>query len=190
MIRTIQFDRYVALADGGRSGLPSLLAGALAVLLLWFLGPLPVLVGFSAVGRLVRGEDLFRMSALFDIDLGSRFALFPMLGAVAILWPVMALVLRLVHRRGLRTIFGWTRRIAIGDFARAFVAACLVAVLFVGLLPLYQVPVARTALPVTIWLVWAIPVLVMVLLQATAEELLFRGYLPQTLANRFRSPLV
>lgn len=190
MIRTTQFDRYVALADEGRRGLPWLLLGALAILLLWVLATLLVIVGFSALGRLVRGDDMVGISALLDIDLESRFALFPMLGAVAVLWPVMALVLPLVHRRRLGTIFGWTRRIAVGDFARAFVAACLVALLFVGLLPLYQVPIARTGLPLTIWLAWAIPVIVMVFLQATAEELLFRGYLPQALANRLRSPLV
>jgi len=40
------------------------------------------------------------------------------------------------------------------------------------------------------WLLWAPPFAIVVLLQSSAEEVLFRGYLLQTLAARFQKPAI
>ena len=48
----------------------------------------------------------------------------------------------------------------------------------------------RSALPVTLWLASLSPLAVLVFLQASGEELIFRGYILQQLGARFRSPLV
>ena len=47
-----------------------------------------------------------------------------------------------------------------------------------------------TNLEVSVWLTFLPMALLMVLLQTGAEELLFRGYLQQQLAARFRTPII
>ncbi len=48
----------------------------------------------------------------------------------------------------------------------------------------------RTDLPLSAWAMAFAPLAVMVFLQASAEELIFRGYILQQLAARWRNPLV
>ena len=48
----------------------------------------------------------------------------------------------------------------------------------------------RTDLPLAAWAMAFAPLAVMVFLQASAEELIFRGYILQQLAARWRSPLI
>ena len=48
----------------------------------------------------------------------------------------------------------------------------------------------RTDLSIGTWLIWLLPIGVLVFLQAVGEELIFRGYLLQQLARLSRNPLV
>lgn len=93
---------------------------------------------------------------------------------------------KLVHRRPLGTLFGaGPRRIV-----RNALIACAVMALITGLGTLYSFFATgpEPNLPLSVWLRWMIPVLPLMLVQVTTEEMIFRGYLQQQLAARFRSP--
>ncbi|MEM0948270.1 MAG: CPBP family intramembrane glutamic endopeptidase [Pseudomonadota bacterium] len=98
----------------------------------------------------------------------------------------MAAVL-LLHRRRPGTLFG-RAPIVLRDFtsAAAVTAAFVVATIAVSVVFLTAVPNR----PVEVWLVTLPAALLLVALQTGAEELLFRGYIQQQLAARFRSPLI
>lgn len=91
-----------------------------------------------------------------------------------------------IHRRRFRTLFGSLNRTF-----RHFVIAALVcgaAYSITFLLPGDVTP--EPGLDRALWLSFLPLALVGVLVQTGAEELLFRGYLQQQIAARFRSPIV
>lgn len=95
---------------------------------------------------------------------------------------------RIVHRRGLPSLIGPGPRAL-----RHFVLGAVLPVPVYGLGALAWValagfPVAGVAPGV--WLFWLAPLILALLVQTGAEELIFRGYLQQQLAARFKSPLV
>ena len=97
------------------------------------------------------------------------------------------LAVRLLHARSPATLFGPRARVirhfglALGVFAVAQgLNLCLWAVIYDA------VPVHRPG-HVLAWLPWAA---LIVLIQTGAEELVFRGYIMQQLAARFRSPAI
>ena len=101
----------------------------------------------------------------------------------------VALAARLIQRRSLVSIIG-PQSVAALQFWRVFrILALLGAVLLV--LPPYDLGTPLVAnLPFSKWLNLLPLSLAAVLVQTSAEEILFRGYLQQGLAARFRSPLI
>ena len=95
------------------------------------------------------------------------------------------LVVRALHGRRAGTLFGPRGRV-IADF-RAAALASLAA--YLVLLP-FMLGESQPGLPLGAFLCWLPVALPAILIQITAEELVFRGYLQQQLAARFRSPLV
>jgi len=92
-----------------------------------------------------------------------------------------------IHGRGPATLFGPRTRV-LGDFRRAAGTVLAIYSLF-GLVALaFYTP--EPNLPLGMWLVLLPLSLAGVLLQVTAEEMVFRGYLMQQLAVRFRSPAI
>ena len=91
----------------------------------------------------------------------------------------------IANRRGLRSLFPPTQRRP----ARLFLIGFAVAVGF-GLLGLAFAgaisPIERSPLTIGEWLAWAPLGVALLLLQTGAEEAVFRGYLLQQLAARFR----
>lgn len=88
------------------------------------------------------------------------------------------------HFRGPGTLFGpW------GEFRRGFGTVLAVTLpIYAALLALgmaFEAPVEN--LPWDVWLRWLPYALPLIFLQITAEEVLFRGYLQQQLAARFRA---
>ncbi len=106
------------------------------------------------------------------------------------IWVGLFAVVKLLHGRPFATLFGPDRRIRWNEFAQG--------VAFIGVIFLIGLAVAAatsglpqpSGQPLAPWLAWLIPMAVVTFLQTTAEELLFRGYLIQQLAARFRSPLI
>lgn len=95
---------------------------------------------------------------------------------------------RLVHRRGAGTLFGPDAAAAWRDFRKVFVPLIIVQVAMAGLA--LGDPAIRPGLPLLSFLGYLPLALPGILIQIGSEELLFRGYLQQQLAARFRSPAI
>ncbi len=96
------------------------------------------------------------------------------------------LTVALVHRRKPRTLLG-SRRFLKRHFVIA-AAICLGIALISLFIPIG--PDLEPGLDSSIWLTFLPLALLVILGQTGAEELLFRGYLQQQLAARFRSPIL
>lgn len=146
-----------------------------------------------ALWRLAAGMTLATLGwlaagyALLPGAPGGRAEIVLLLASFGGLVAGLALALRLVHRRAFATLLGpgglELRPVVTGAGASLAVAALS------GVAATYLAMPER-ALPVGSWLRSLPLVFPLVALQCTAEELLFRGYLLQGLAARFRSPLV
>lgn len=104
------------------------------------------------------------------------------IGAFFAVW----LVARVLHKRGWRSLIGH------GPVMRNFLTGASVFLALqavnIGLWHLFYDSTPNVALDV--FLAW-LPVLIIVLIfQTGAEELMFRGYLMQQMAARFRSPII
>ncbi len=101
----------------------------------------------------------------------------------------VTLAARLIQRRSLASIIG-PQTVALLQFWRVMRALALLAIILLALPP-YDLGAPLIAnLPLSRWLVLLPLSLVAVLIQTSAEEILFRGYIQQGLAARFRSPLI
>lgn len=114
-------------------------------------------------------------------------------GVVLLLYSFLLLALavtiplRLLHRRGPASLFGPPRS-GLRDFLQVAGGLSLLAVL---LLPLSAMSdFAGRHLTFAAWLSWMPLALPGLLIQVATEEMVFRGYLQQQLAARFRSPLL
>jgi membrane protease YdiL (CAAX protease family) len=109
----------------------------------------------------------------------------------------LAVVLPILHRRGYGSLFGPggllnLRHFGLGAGVMLGLAGALYALMAVEhlVLPDGVAPPLRQAGPALPWLAGLLPALALILLQVSAEEALFRGYLLQQLRARFRSALV
>lgn len=107
-------------------------------------------------------------------------------------FPMMAagvfVAARVLHRRGPGTLFGRGPRVMRHFFIGAAVTLVLsIAVLVPSLLFGFD---GIPNLPPSVWLTLLPLTLLGVLVQTGAEELVFRGYIQQQLAARFRSPFI
>lgn len=96
---------------------------------------------------------------------------------------------RLMHSRGFASLLG-PRHAVLRDFA--IVASAVVALMIVvfALPPWDMGGEFVRAKPLGIWVLLLVPSLLLVLVQVSAEEIFFRGYLQQQLAARFDTPLI
>ncbi|NIZ14775.1 CPBP family intramembrane glutamic endopeptidase [Phaeobacter sp. HF9A] len=158
------------------------LLGVVLVLMVWFaLGLLSDLVFIPAVLSLAGGADVQTGTdpAGMSLRLGSFF--------YAIL--AVGLVLQSLHARSLASLTGPGARL-LRQGGRVL-RVQLVLLVLVALLPPYDMGAPLVPnLPFAPWLALLPLSLLLVLIQCSAEEILFRGYLQQGLAARFKSPLV
>jgi membrane protease YdiL (CAAX protease family) len=106
----------------------------------------------------------------------------------AFLIVALSLVLRTMHRRPLISLFGRPDK-ATRQFLQATKFLLPLFLIFV-LMPMPE-PLQLTAqLGFGQWLLWLPLALPLVLVQVSAEELVFRGYLQSQLAARFRHPII
>ncbi|PZQ50146.1 MAG: hypothetical protein DI556_08750 [Rhodovulum sulfidophilum] len=95
-------------------------------------------------------------------------------------------LVRSLHRRAVGTIFGRGGRLDRRAFVGGLAAGLIVFTIFVACLLAFGRPVQRMSLPAwSVWLLFATPA---IFVQSLTEEMVFRGYLQQQLAARFRSP--
>ncbi|MEM8848548.1 MAG: CPBP family intramembrane glutamic endopeptidase [Pseudomonadota bacterium] len=95
---------------------------------------------------------------------------------------VLAIVMRLLHRRRLRDLLGPEAVWAFGAGVGVFTAATILSQ------PLFIAEDLIPNAPFRTTLLWLIPILAAVLIQTGAEEAVFRGYLQTQLAARFATP--
>ncbi|KIC40838.1 CAAX protease [Ruegeria sp. ANG-R] len=101
----------------------------------------------------------------------------------------VALGARLFQHRSLASVLG-EQSLTMRQFWRVL-RALLVLALVILILPPYDLGVPLIAnLSLSKWLLLLPLSVIAVLIQTSAEEILFRGYLQQSLAARFRSPLI
>ena len=89
---------------------------------------------------------------------------------------------RWVHKRPIASLFG-PRALLLRDFGVAF--GVFMAVSAPGIVWVLASGTLTPGVPLTTWVIYAVPVLLGLLLQTGAEEIVFRGYLQQQLAARF-----
>lgn len=162
---------------GTRAEVWRIIAALVVAMILGFVGLQVMVVGLIANLGLEGGAAAAR-----DLARGTSPA-----GVVALLFSYVAVVvglgisLRLFMRRGLRSVMGRPAR----DFLRV---ALPLTGLWVVLVPLsWSDEAVQANLGFGPWLGWLPFALVGLLIQTGAEELIFRGYLQQHLAARFRS---
>lgn len=176
-------DRLVASARGG-SALWRLVAGVIALAAITF----GLNLGFSDLLRQVAPAvwaDLAGPEGMGNTPVSMLLILFSFALALLALSPV----LRLVHRRTLASVIG-----PVPETLRQFWRTLRI-LLVIGLITLLPMPWMTDDpvvpnLPLWTWLGWLPLALVGLLIQTGTEEVLFRGYLQQQLAARFRSPLI
>lgn len=106
------------------------------------------------------------------------------------IWLGLWIALRLVHRRPFDTLFRPGRRLHGRNLGRG--VALGLAFYGAGILTYLAVlgPPERTGVSVSGWAVWLVPIALGIMVQATSEELLFRGYILQHFAAWSRHPVV
>ncbi|APE44908.1 CAAX protease [Sulfitobacter alexandrii] len=132
-----------------------------------------------------------RSGALYQALLSgsSPLAMYLLLASFLFMTLSAALVVRLLHRRPIRSLIG-PIRMAWADF-RAVTVMLFGLGIAIALLPPWDMGGDLVPnLPLTEWLVLLPLSLLAVLVQVSAEEIIFRGYVQQQLAARFRSPLI
>jgi hypothetical protein len=148
------------------------------------------LLGFSfgfVVGFTTPNGDLKR--AMDDLMKAATpgamlFTLFSFILMIASLW----IVLKLLHRRSLASLLG-PRRLFLRQFGR--VCLYLLALqIFLFMLPTTDDVPLTAGLEPGRWLTYLPLALIALLIQVSAEEMVFRGYLQSQLAARFRHPLI
>ena len=125
-----------------------------------------------------------------DILTGATpFGMYVTLFTFGLITLSLALVVRLLHRRPVRSLLGQGRPF-LGQFTAVCVMLCILTVVLL-VLPPWDVGESYVKNVALGYWVLLLPLsLLAVLVQSSAEEILFRGYIQQQLAARFRSPLI
>jgi membrane protease YdiL (CAAX protease family) len=95
-----------------------------------------------------------------------------------------------MHGQGFGTLFAADSRIRWGDFGAGLLLAGGFGLITLAAGILLVGAPERTDLALSSWLIALGPLAVLILFQATGEEIIFRGYILQQLAARYRSPVV
>ncbi|MGJ8626919.1 MAG: CPBP family intramembrane glutamic endopeptidase [Sulfitobacter sp.] len=156
--------------------------------------------GLAALGYVALNQMFFQMvysfvgatsTALYDDLLKGQTpqAMYLLLFSFVFMTMAVCVAVRIVHRRSALGLLGDLRP-AIKQFGTVSAAVLLLA-LVVLILPPWDMGGEFVAnIPLDRWLMLLPLSLIAVLVQVSAEEIFFRGYVQQQLAARFRSPLV
>lgn len=123
---------------------------------------------------------------IFEMALGSTpRAVLIALSLIAFILPGLWLVLKYLHHRSLLSLIAPTGKVHWKHYNLAIVFILVFSL--ITSLPVYFNSEFSQQLSLAEWLPWLAPALLLLFLQTTTEELLFRGYLMQQLAARFHS---
>ena len=184
------FHDYIAPAANGRSAWWRVLLGLSVVIFFWFGGSIALVTAISAGWLSPIGIGPEAMAFV------SEGRAMPPQGVMAFLltflgiWIGLWVALRLLHRRRFGTLYGPSGRPFPGNVVKGAALALVFHAITLATWSTVVGPPERTALGLDIWALWIVPVLLGVMMQATSEELLFRGYILQQFAVWSRNPLV
>lgn len=160
-----------------------IIAGTLLVFLGYLLGIAAIFAGVFGVLGGTRALEIGRAFAQPNTPTETLLLLFSFIGAL--LAPL--LVVKFIHKRPSSSLFGPAPKL-LRDFATAaFTLFAVNAFVLGGWFWWFD---ARPNLSVGHWLLLLGLTIPALLIQTLAEETVFRGYLQQQLAARFRSPLI
>lgn len=137
-------------------------------------------------GMMVTGQG----SLLREVQSGSTpVGMYLLLFTFSFMTFAVGISARLLHKRRFDSLFGSVAQ-CWQDF-RAVSAMMILLLVVVFVLPPWgmEAPLVPN-MSLGTWVMLLAPSLVFVLIQTSAEEIVFRGYIQQQLAARFRSPLV
>ncbi len=188
------FEAFVDAARGGKLGLWRLALGIFAIVITAAAGFIVV----STVWVVARTADIGEVPLEAEIEAEilqlvsgeSPGAVVFTLLAWSGLWLGTWLAVRLLQRRRMATLFGARTNIFWSDFVRAAAAIAVAGILVEGVALLLGSgsAISRGAISFDQWVLWFLPVAGATFVQTSAEEIVFRGYMMQTLAARFRNP--
>ena len=182
------FEAYLAPALK-RSGFWRVILGICVILICWVAGMIALLSAW-VVGQLVSGAPLD--DALETLDAieqgGDPAGILVLLASFIGIWVGVFTVVTWLHSQSFFTLFALRFRGAFRDFLKG--AALALAMILPGALIGMQMTDIKPGIPLDQWVIWVVPIVLMVFVQATGEELIFRGYLLQQLAGRARTWLV
>ncbi len=172
-----------------RRGVWRVILGLALILFCWVTGMVAVLAIWTA-GKPISGMPLDQ--ALGQLDAlqagGDPTGIVIMLLSFAGIWAGVFLAVVTLHGQRFRTVFSPRPGRAFREFGKGAALAVLVAIpqLLIGM----QIAEPFPGMALSQWIWWVLPVVGLVFIQATGEEMIFRGYLLQQLAGRTKSWLV
>ena len=182
---------FYAAPGTARRGLWRLCVGIVLIVAGWLGWTVVVMSGFvlyKLAGGLGVKEALSALSAFLETP--SPASVIFQLATFIGVWPAIWAVREYLHDQPFGTLFSPESGIRWGDFGRGIALAagfwCVSMLIGSAIAGLPE----RTDLPLATWAAALAPLAVMVFLQASAEEMIFRGYILQQLAARWRSPLI
>lgn len=183
------FERFVA-SGGQRPGLWRVIAGLLVIGAAWFAGSAGVLFLWTTWNAISTGDIASAQDRLGSVLVGGDAEIVGVLLATfAGIWLGVLVAVSLLHHQRFITLFAADGRVRPADLGKGLLVAAAFA-LASTLIGLILAEPVTTAVPVSLWLTFLLPLIALVFVQAAAEELIFRGYLLQQLALRSRNPLV
>lgn len=162
--------------------------GFLAIVVIWTLGGLISLFGFA----FWYADDPSKISLAFEIIAEGRgkdspIGLFALLSTFLSVWAGVWIVGKLVTKQKFGSFFSPDN----GVGYRFFGQGLLIGIIFSAIgAVLFSFDMLRSSMEIDQWMKNLLPLVILVLIQATAEELVFRGYLLQQLAARYRSWII
>jgi len=181
--RYVPHETLVGPARNGRETLGWLIVGLLfSILTTWFLS----LVFYSAAEAYFasRGRGNFIEEL---IDGSTPEAMITLLFSFGVWIAVLYVSVPFFYKRHISTVLGAT---VLRDLLRTLLALFILNISIVILPPWDLAADANAGLPLSRWLLLLPLSLLGILIQVSAEEILFRGYLQQQLSARFSSPLI
>ena len=163
--------------------------GLLVILLCWVLGAVLAVFLWLLLKWLVTQDLNAALGGLQTLGApGTAEAVMVMLATFCGIWGGIAIALAGMHNQPFGTIFAPRPAIRLGAFARGV----LLALGFSAISMIVAIGIVGAPSPAVSpgnWVLTLLPLAALIFVQATGEELIFRGYLLQQLAIRFRSPL-
>lgn len=182
------FEAYVSPALQ-RPGWWRPIAGMIVILCFWIVITFLVLGGYTAYLIIQSGDPeagLAEMGKLVEGGTPERVLI--MILTFAGVWVGVFLAMAFFHGQEFPTIFAPDKRPRSGGFITGIILSLCYLTVPVAAGLIFATPV-RTEIPLEIWALWLIPLLPLIFIQATGEELIFRGYLLQQIGSRLSNPI-